>query len=185
MISGSLSDKIGRRKIFIIIGYRLSTISKPFFVVALEWFEAFIVRATDRIDKGVRTSPRDALIAGSVSESVSGKAFGIHRTIDQLGAIIGPITTYLILQWMTIHWVFLFSLIPTAIAVIILDYFVKEVIITKENNSQTNTTFFLHSIKILLNENKAFVLFMVISGIFGLGAFNFSFILLKAPDMGI
>ena len=86
MISGSLSDKLKKRKIFILIGYGLSTVSKPFFAVSSGWLDAFIVRATDRIGKGVRTSPRDALIADSVSETISGKAFGIHRTIDSAGA---------------------------------------------------------------------------------------------------
>ena len=183
MISGSLSDKLKKRKIFILIGYGLSTVSKPFFAVSSGWLDAFIVRATDRIGKGVRTSPRDALIADSVSETISGKAFGIHRTIDSAGAIIGPITAYAILQSMNIHWVFLFSLIPGAIAVIILIFFVKEIIII-EKKSIIKTTFF-SNIKILIKENKPFVFFLVISGIFSLGAFNFSFVLLKASSMGI
>ena len=98
MISGSLSDKVRKRKIFVLIGYGLSTISKPFFVFASSWFDAFIVRTMDRVGKGVRTAPRDALIADSVSESISGKAFGIHRTIDQMGAIVGPLVAFAILQ---------------------------------------------------------------------------------------
>jgi sugar phosphate permease len=98
MISGSLSDKVRKRKIFVLIGYGLSTISKPFFIAATTWLDAFIVRAIDRVGKGVRTAPRDALIADSVSESISGKAFGIHRTIDQLGAIVGPLAAFAILQ---------------------------------------------------------------------------------------
>ena len=77
----------------------------------------------DRIGKGVRTVPRDALIADSVAESISGKAFGVHRTIDQLGAIIGPLTAFAILQVMDIRAVFLFSLIPGSIAIIILIFF--------------------------------------------------------------
>ena len=85
MISGSLSDKLKKRKIFILIGYGLSTVSKPFFAVSSGWLDAFIVKVTDPIGKGVRTSPRDALIADSVSETISGKAFGIHRTIDSAG----------------------------------------------------------------------------------------------------
>jgi MFS family permease len=182
MVSGSLSDKLRKRKIFILIGYGLSTISKPFFAVTSGWLDAFIIRAADRIGKGVRTSPRDALIADSVSESISGKAFGIHRTIDQAGAIVGPITAYAILQSMNIQWVFLFSLIPGAIAVIILIFFVKEVMIEKK--SSMKTTFF-SNIKLLIKENKPFAFFLVVSGIFGLGAFNFSFVLLKASSMGI
>jgi MFS family permease len=90
MVSGSLSDKVGKRKIFVLIGYGLSTASKP-------WLDAFIVRLVDRMGKGIRTAPRDALIADSVSESISGKAFGIHRTIDQMGAIVGPIAAFAML----------------------------------------------------------------------------------------
>jgi MFS family permease len=181
MISGSLSDKIRKRKIFVLIGYGLSTISKPFFVVASSWYDAFIVRAMDRVGKGVRTAPRDALIADSVSESISGKAFGIHRTIDQMGAITGPLVAFAILQTMDIQAVFLLSLIPGAIAVIILIFFVKEVAIKKLASS---TTIF-GNIRDLLKENKAFVMLTVITGIFSLGAFNFSFILLRASELGV
>lgn len=88
MVSGSLSDYFRKRKLFVLIGYGLSTISKPFFAFSTSWIDAFIVRAVDRMGKGIRTAPRDALIADSVSESISGKAFGILRTIDQMGAII-------------------------------------------------------------------------------------------------
>jgi MFS family permease len=136
MVSGSLSDKIGKKKIFIIIGYGLSTASKPFFAASIGWVEAFIVRTADRIGKGVRTAPRDALITDSVTEKISGKAFGIHRTIDQLGAIVGPIAAFFILQVMDIHFVFLFSLIPGVVAVFILIYFVKEVMIKRYSSKK-------------------------------------------------
>ena len=181
MISGSLSDKVRKRKIFVLIGYGLSTISKPFFVVANSWYDAFIVRALDRVGKGVRTAPRDALIADSVSESISGKAFGIHRTIDQLGAIAGPLVTFAILLTMDIQAVFLLSLIPGAIAVIILFFFVKEVAIKKLASSPT----IFGNIRDLLKANKPFVILTIITGVFSLGAFNFSFILLRASELGV
>lgn len=180
MVSGSLSDKVRKRKIFVLIGYGLSTISKPFFIMATAWFDAFIVRTVDRIGKGVRTAPRDALIADSVSEAISGRAFGIHRTIDQMGAIVGPLVAFAILQTMDIKAVFLFSLIPGAIAVIILIFFVKEVKMKK----LASTTIF-GNIGSLLKKNRPFVILLIVTGIFSLGAFNFSFILLKASDLGI
>ena len=94
--------------------------------------------------KGIRTAPRDALISDSVSESISGKAFGIHRTIDQTGAILGPIAAFAILQVFDIQWVFLFSLVPGAVAVIILLFFVKEVFIVRKGQAispyETTTT---------------------------------------------
>jgi hypothetical protein len=184
MVSGSLSDKIGKRKIFVIIGYGLSTLSKPFFALTTGWAEAFVIRATDRIGKGVRTAPRDALIADSVSETISGKAFGIHRTIDQLGAIVGPIAAFAILQVMDIHFVFLFSLIPGAIGVIILIYFVREVAVKRYSSTKITMLSNIGGL-IIGRENRPFVFLLVVSGIFGLGAFNFSFILLKASDLKI
>jgi MFS family permease len=182
MISGSLSDKVGKRKIFVLAGYGVSTACKPFFALSTGWLDAFVVRTTDRIGKGLRTAPRDALIADSVSESISGKAFGIHRTIDQMGAILGPITVFALLQIMDIRGIFLVSLIPGAIAVLILILFVKEIAI-KRVHSKTATIF--SNIGTIMSNNKPFALLLIISGIFSLGAFNFSFVLLKASELGI
>ena len=92
------------------------------------WIAAFAVREAERTGKGLRTAPRDALIADSIPESSSGKAFGIHRTIDQAGAIVGPIAAFALLQIMDIRGIFLVSLIPGSIAVIILLFVVKEVL---------------------------------------------------------
>jgi MFS family permease len=188
LISGSLSDKLEKRKIFVIIGYGLSTAVKPFFAVTTSWLGAFVIRATDRIGKGLRTAPRDALIADSVSESISGKAFGIHRTIDQIGAIVGPIAAFGLLQIIDIRGIFLISLIPGAVAMIILIFFVKEVAAKrKEHSNKTikrKITIFSNFGNVL-KENRSFVLLLIISGIFSVGAFNYSFILLKASDLGI
>ncbi|MDQ4074207.1 MAG: MFS transporter, partial [Thermoproteota archaeon] len=178
---GSLSDITRRRKVFVLLGYGISTISKPFFMVASNWFDAFVVRTMDRMGKGIRTAPRDALIADSVSESVSGKAFGIHRTIDQMGAIVGPIAAFLILQFTNIQTVFLLSLVPGAVAVIILVLFVKEVAIKK----LASTTGIFKNIGALLKENRPFVIIMVVTGVFSIGAFNFSFVLLKSSELGV
>ena len=180
MFSGALSDKIRKRKILIIVGYGLSTISKPFFVFSGGWVDGFVVRATDRMGKGIRTAPRDALIADSVSESISGKAFGVHITIDPAGAIARPIVAFGILQTMDIQAVFLFSLIHGIIAVIILVFFVKEVAIKK----LTSTTIF-GNIGKEVKGNKPFVILLIVTGMLSLGAFNFSFVLLKASDLGI
>src|ERR687890_701709 len=183
MISGSLSDKVGKRKIFILAGYGLSTFSKPFFALSTGWLDAFVVRTTDRIGKGLRTAPRDALIADSVSESISGKAFGIHRTIDQIGAILGPIAAFSLLQIIDIRGVFFVSLIPGAIAVLLLILFVKEIAIKRGGHSKAGTIF--SNIGAVISNNKPFVLLIIISGIFSLGAFNFSFVLLKASELGM
>jgi MFS family permease len=181
MVSGSLSDKVGKRKIFVIAGYSLSTITKPFFAASSGWFDAFVVRFGDRMGKGLRTAPRDALIADSVQDSRAGKAFGLHRTIDQSGAIIGPVAAFALLQFIDIRGIFLISLIPGAIAVLILVFFVKEVAIRRS----LARTDILSNIDRVLRGNRAFILLLIITGIFGIGAFNFSFILLRASDLGI
>jgi MFS family permease len=181
MVSGSLSDKVRKRKIFVVAGYAASTVTKPFFAASSSWLDAFVVRMGDRVGKGLRTAPRDALIADSVPEKSAGKAFGIHRTIDQMGAILGPVAAFAFLQVMDIRGIFLMSLIPGIIAVLILIFVVKEVAIKKRRVNAT----FLSNIRGLLKENRPFVLLLVISGIFSLGAFNFSFVLLRASDLGV
>ena len=182
MVSGALSDKLRKRKIFVLVGYGLSTISKPFFAISTGWFDAFLVRAGDRIGKGLRTAPRDALIADSIPESVSGKAFGIHRTIDQMGAIVGPVAAFALLQVIDIHGVFIVSLIPGAIAVIILIFVVKEVAIKRLSNIKSTM---LANVGNVLKANRPFAVLLIISGIFSLGAFNYSFILLRASELGV
>jgi MFS family permease len=189
MVSGSLSDKVEKRKVFVIAGYGLSTITKPFFAASSSWIDAFVVRFGDRMGKGIRTAPRDALIADSVSESRAGRAFGIHRTIDQLGAIVGPIAAFGLLQVIDIRGVFLLSLIPGAIAVLVLVFFVKEVVVKRSSSSSSTSAAaritILSNINRVIRGNRPFVLLLIITGIFGIGAFNFPFILLRASDLGI
>lgn len=179
LVSGSLSDRFRRRKIFILLGYGLSTISKPFFSVSFNWIDVLIIRISDRVGKGVRTAPRDALISDSVTETTSGKAFGIHRTLDQTGAIAGPIAGYALLQVFNVRDIFILSLIPGIIAIIILVFFVKEVI-GKDITKGMQRNFYY-----LLKQNKPFTILLVITGIYSLGAYNFSFILLKSLDLGV
>jgi MFS family permease len=185
MVSGSLSDKVRKRKAFVIAGYGLSTVTKPFFAASSSWIDAFVVRFVDRMGKGIRTAPRDALIADSVSESRVGRAFGIHRTIDQLGAIAGPIAAFALLQVVDIRGIFLLSLIPGAIAVLILIFFVKEVVVKRSSSTTAARITMLSNINRAIRGNRPFVLLLIITGIFGIGAFNFPFILLRASDLGI
>ncbi|HJS64314.1 MAG TPA: MFS transporter [Nitrososphaeraceae archaeon] len=183
--SGYISDKIGKRKILILIGYGISTVSKPFFIFVTSSLDTIIVRISDRIGKGIRTAPRDALIADSIDQSTSGKAFGIHRTLDQIGAIIGPLFAFLIFElFQNIQYIFLLSIIPGIISLFILIYFVKDKLYTNSKKGLTNITFF-SNLQILFIENKTFVYIVIILGIFSLGAFNYSFVLLKSSDLGV
>lgn len=186
--SGYLSDKIGKRKILVIIGYSISTISKPFFIFVTTFVDTIVVRVTDRIGKGIRTAPRDALIADSIDESHSGKAFGIHRTLDQIGAIIGPFFAFLILELFggNFQYIFLLSIVPGIVSLFILIYFVKDkLFIDNDNKVIVNKITFFSNLRNLFKENKIFVYSIIIIGVFSLGAFNYSFVLLRSADLGI
>jgi MFS family permease len=179
-VSGVFSDKFGKRKLFILGGYALSNVVKPFFAVARKPLDVFVIRVTDRIGKAVRTSPRDALLSESVSEKRRGIAFGLHRALDQAGAVVGPVvaSVALLLLGFTIRDIFWLSLIPGAIALIIILFFVKE------RTSKSDSEFRLFAgIKSVLKGN--FSRLLIVVTIFSFGAFNFSFVLLNANEAGI
>jgi MFS family permease len=89
-VSGVFSDKFRKRKLMVLLGYGLSNVVKPLFAIAKAPLDVLIIRVSDRVGKAVRTSPRDVLLAESVSEKHRGAAFGLHKTLDQAGAIVGP-----------------------------------------------------------------------------------------------
>ncbi|PVX26201.1 MAG: hypothetical protein CW691_02150 [Candidatus Bathyarchaeum sp.] len=179
-VSGIFSDKFRKRKPFVLAGYALSNAVKPFFAVARVPFDVFVIRVSDRVGKAIRTSPRDALVCESVSEKRRGAAFGLHRTMDQAGAIVGPViaSAVMVMLSFTIRDVFYLSLIPGGIALLIILFFVKE------RTAQSSGDFqFLEGVKSVLKGN--FAKLLIIVGLFSLGAFNFSFVLLNAQEAGI
>lgn len=179
-VSGVFSDKFRRRKLIVFIGYAFSTLTKPLFAVASTAFDVLVVRVSDRVGKAVRTSPRDALLSESVPEEQLGKVFGIHRTLDQLGAIVGPVlASFLILFFgVTVRDIFWLSFIPGSVALIILILLVKERV-----NKSTAETKILQGVRIVLSGK--FPILLLVVGLFSIGAFNFSIILAKAEDVGI
>lgn len=177
VLAGIVTDKIGRRKPLILLGYGLSSIAKPLFAVATSWSHAFAVRVTDRAGKGIRTSPRDALISDSIGKAKAGKAFGLHRSLDQLGAIIGPILAFFAIPIVGIRGVFWLSFVPAAMALFILLFFVRDTRAPARLRSVFENT------RDVLN--REFVLLLAALGVFTVGAYNFSFILLKASSLGV
>jgi len=179
-VSGIFSDKFRKRKLLVLAGYGISNAVKPFFAVAKVPLDVFVVRVTDRLGKAIRTPPRDALLSESVSEKRRGAAFGLHRALDQSGAIVGPVlaSTVLLVLGLTIKDVFWLSLIPGAIAIVIILFVVREQI------GESNSGFqLLAGIRTVLKGRFSWLLIIV--GVFSLGAFNFSFILLNAQEAGI
>lgn len=177
IFAGVLTDKIGRRKPLVLLGYGISTIAKPLFAFASSWTHAFAVRVADRAGKGIRTSPRDALISDSIAKSESGKAFGLHRSLDQLGAIMGPVLAFLTVPVIGIRGVFWLSFLPAAMALAILLFFVADT-----RGQPRKTSVFENTKNVLTRE---FASLLSVLGVFTAGAYNFSFILLKAGSLGV
>src|SRR5262244_1303504 len=91
LFAGYFSDRIGRRKLLVVAGYGLANFARPWLAFASSWTEVLVIRLTDRLGKGIRTAPRDAMIADAVDEQQRGIAFGFHRAMDHFGAVIGPL----------------------------------------------------------------------------------------------
>jgi MFS family permease len=128
LFSGVWSDRIGRKKPLVAAGYGLSAAMRPLVGFATAWGHVLAVRFSDRIGKGIRTSPRDALIAASVPAEDRGRAFGLQRAMDHLGAAVGPLAAFLLLYGagLSLPTVFFLSAIPGAAAVAALLFLVRE-----------------------------------------------------------
>jgi MFS family permease len=128
VFSGWLSDRLGKRKLLVALGYGISSVSKPILSVVTAGWHVLLLRFGDRFGKGVRTSPRDALIADSASEERRGLAYGFHRAMDSAGAVVGPLLAFLLLPLVNENYrvLFLIASIPAVLAVLILILFVKE-----------------------------------------------------------
>lgn len=179
MGSGALSDRVQKRKPLVLLGYSLSAATKPLFAFAGGWADAFLVRSADRVGKGVRTAPRDALISESVPESKIGRSFGMHRAMDQAGAIVGPAVAFALFPYIGFEGIFYASLIPGAVAVVILFVFVKEKFAPSPARPSVSG-----NMRAVLSERR-FVALLAIMGVFSLGAFNFSFVLIRSSDLGV
>ncbi len=175
--SGYFSDVLGKRKLFIFIGYTLSAVVKPLLAFATQAWHVLLVRFGDRFGKGIRTAPRDALIADSATENYFGRAYGFHRAMDTLGALLGPLCAFIILAVWNNNYRLLFGLafIPGLIAILLIVTGVKEII------PEARRTF-MFSFK---NLNRRFKLFLLIMVIFTLGNSSDAFLILRARDVGV
>jgi len=185
--SGWLSDKLGNRKWLAVFGYGLSAVAKPFLYFVTTWGGVLAVRFADRTGKGIRNSPRDALIADSTDEKYRGTAFGIHRAGDTAGAFIGIGIALIItlatqaqalsLSRETFQVLVLIGIIPAFLAAINLAVFAKEPATKKKSATHTRLSFgALH---------PDFKLFLLIIGIFTLGNSSDAFIILRAQERGL
>jgi MFS family permease len=128
LASGWWSDRVSRRKPLVVFGYALASLVRPLIAAAHSATQVLVIRVTDRIGKGVRNAPRDALIAESVDASIRGRAFGFHRAGDNAGGVVGPLIAFALLQWWSVgmRTVFWLALVPGILATITVVVFVRE-----------------------------------------------------------
>ncbi len=181
VFSGVLSDRLGKRKILVVIGYSFSAFTKPLFYFANSWIQVLFLRGLERIGKGIRTAPRDAIISAYSSSEISGKSFGLHRALDTIGAVIGSLSAFLLLYLFgeleeTFRKIFLISFIPAVLAIFILVVFVKEPPVKKVEN------FTKLDFKLL---PKNFYVFLSIHAFFTVFSMNYAFFILKGNASGI
>jgi MFS family permease len=188
VFSGWLSDRLGRRKWLTVAGYSLSTLAKPFLYFATTWGWVLSVRFADRVGKGIRTAPRDALVADSIDSRHRGLAFGLHRAGDTAGAVIGLLIA-LIVVWAaqggnlalarpTFQTVVLLSIIPAALAVLVLAIGAQDVPGTIGERSRSPNLS-------LQGFNTRFKGFLLIVVLFTLGNSSDAFLILRAQERGL
>ena len=193
VFSGWFSDRIGKRKILLIVGYGISTVSRPIIALSTLWGHVLAFRFTDRFGKGIRGAPRDAIIAESTPHKDLGRSFGFHRGMDTLGAVIGPAIAFILLSLFTGNYrlVFWLSIIPGIIAVMIIVFFIKEQKSKRAEIQESDASELLapgESPRRLAFRAKfdwRFKAFVAIATLFALGNSSDVFLILKATDTGI
>jgi MFS family permease len=186
MISGIISDKTGKRKLLVLIGYTISSIVRPLTGMVSSAWQIIIIRMFDRVGKGIRTAPRDALIASSSDDDIRGKAFGFHRAMDNAGAVVGPvlaIITLLILficfkisdPLLALRWTFILALIPGILAILAIVFLVAE----SPNNKTENNEFSLN----VKSFDKNFRNYLLILILFTLGNSSDAFLLFRVEEI--
>lgn len=177
--SGGRSDRAGRRKGFVLFGYSLAAIARPLIGLIVAPWQLFLVRFGDRIGKGVRTSPRDALIADSTDPSMRGRAFGFHRAMDHLGAGIGPLVAagFLVLWPDHLRTLFMLTIVPGLCVVGLLVFGLRETPATEPPKEPLRLT--------LAPFDHNFRRYLLALAVFTLGNSSDAFLLVRAGELGV
>jgi MFS family permease len=188
LFSGYLSDKFGTRKLPVFMGYSLAAITRPLLAFVTSWPQVLFVRMSDRVGKGIRGAPRDALIAAGVPPEKRGLAFGFNRAADHLGAVLGPIAAFILLSYLAANpanpaayeyqQVFLYASIPVVLGIFVIVFFVREDAKPVEGVN--------NRIRFSLREfDGNFKRFLIVIAVFTLSNSTDAFLLLRAAESGI
>ena len=183
VFSGALSDRLGKRKALAVIGYGLGALSKPLFALAPGVGWVLAARFTDRIGKGIRGAPRDALVADLAAPEIRGAAFGLRQSLDTVGAFLGPLLGVgLMLLWAgDFRTVFWFAVIPAVIAVLLLVFGVEDALPATGRPAPAVRIGWrsVHELE------RAYWLVVVLGAVFALARFSEAFLILRAQQQGL
>jgi len=175
LVSGWYSDYIGKRKPFAVVGYFLTTVGVGSFFIAFSWTHILFSRVIAWMGRGIREPARDALLVDSSKPQHYGRVFGFHRGMDTLGAIMGPLLVFFLVKVIPLRSIFLIALIPSILSFLTIALLVKE-----KRKAQLHQDRFLVSLR---NLPPNFKLFLIAVGIFGLGNFADSMLILRATQL--
>ena len=183
VFSGALSDYLGKRKFLLILGYGLAAFTKPVFPLAASIGWVFGARIVDRIGKGIRVAPRDALVADITPPQLRGAAYGLRQALDSIGSFIGPVLAVVFMIWFAndISAVMWIAVLPAFVAVAVLAFYVREPE-QAQGQSTTRSPWTLADARAL---SSRYWLVVLLGGVFTLARFSEAFLVLRAQDVGI
>ena len=188
LFAGYLSDRFAKRKFLVVAGYSVASIARPLLAFAQTWTQVLAIRLTDRVGKGIRTAPRDAMIADTVREEQRGIAFGFHRAMDHAGAVIGPLIGYVLVILFVANAksptirefskIFLVASVPALIAVLVAIFLMRESPVHSSSENQVKKLS-------LRGFDGNFKRFLLVLALFTLSNSSDSFLILRAMDAGV
>lgn len=178
VLSGFWSDKVGRNKPFMLVGYAFSAIILPLYAFVVSPMQVLVIRFAERVGKGIRTAPRDSLIAGSVTNGETGKSFGLQKAMDNSGAIFGPLVAFGLLIFFPGNYrlILLLAGIPALLALFVIAFGIKEV---RKNKSELFTKFHFSDF------TPRFYFFLLIVFVFTMGNSTDALLMVKANELGV
>ena len=193
LVAGRFSDRSGQRKATVLAGYGLSSLIRPFIGFAASWQHVLFLRLTDRTGKGIRSAPRDAIVADSITPEKRGLAFGFHRAMDNTGAVLGPLVAFFLLNYLAAdnqkptareyQLVFLLASVPAFFALLVILFFVRENPASNKNSKTEDQRPKTEDQKPPFDKNLRN--FLIILIIFTLANSSDAFLLLRAQEVGI